>query len=67
MSLTLQNLRALEILDSRGRPALAVEAWLSDGTRAMAHVPSGASTGTHEALVREDGLYARLATLQFSA
>ncbi len=55
MSLTLQNLRALEILDSRGRPTLAVEAWLSDGTRAMAHVPSGASTGTHEAHEKRDG------------
>ena len=55
MSLTLQNLRALEILDSRGRPTLAVEAWLSDGTRASAQVPSGASTGTHEAHERRDG------------
>jgi len=55
MSLTLQNLRALEILDSRGRPTLAVEAWLSDGTRAMAQVPSGASTGTHEAHEKRDG------------
>ncbi len=55
MSLTLQNLRALEILDSRGRPTLAVEAWLSDGTRATAQVPSGASTGTHEANEKRDG------------
>ncbi len=55
MSLTLQNLRALEILDSRGRPTLAVQAWLSDGTRAMAQVPSGASTGTHEAHEKRDG------------
>ncbi len=55
MSLTLQNLRAMEVLDSRGRPTLAVEAWLSDGTRATAQVPSGASTGTHEAHEKRDG------------
>ena len=43
------SLRAWEILDSRGRPTLAVEARLSGGIAATAQVPSGASTGRHEA------------------
>ena len=55
MTLTLSNLRALEILDSRGRPTLQVEAALSSGVRAVAQVPSGASTGTHEAHEWRDG------------
>ena len=55
MSLKLENLRALEILDSRGSPTLAVEARLSNGVAAWAHVPSGASTGRHEALELRDG------------
>ena len=55
MSLTLTHLRALEILDSRGRPTLQVEAGLSSGARAVAQVPSGASTGTHEAHEWRDG------------
>ena len=55
MSLTVQGLSSLEILDSRGRPTVAVEAELSDGTRAWAQVPSGASTGRHEALELRDG------------
>jgi enolase len=55
MSLTIQSLHAWEILDSRGRPTLAVEAELSDGAAATAHVPSGASTGTHEAVELRDG------------
>ena len=59
MSLTLRHLRALEILDSRGNPTLAVEATLSNGAAAWAHVPSGASTGRHEALELRDGDPAR--------
>ncbi len=55
MPLTLRKLRALEILDSRGNPTVSVTAELSDGTSATAHVPSGASTGTHEALELRDG------------
>ncbi len=55
MTLTLQHLRALEILDSRGRPTVQVEAALADGTRGLAQVPSGASTGTHEAHEWRDG------------
>lgn len=46
---------ALEILDSRGNPALKVFVELHGGTRASASVPSGASTGTHEALELRDG------------
>ena len=61
MSLTIQNLHAWEILDSRGRPTLAVEAALSDGTSATAQVPSGASTGTHEAVELRDGDLTRYA------
>jgi enolase len=55
MSLTIRRLHALEILDSRGRPTVAVTAELSDGTWGTAKVPSGASTGRHEALELRDG------------
>jgi enolase len=54
MSLTVSSLHAWEILDSRGRPTLEVEAILSNGTAGSAQVPSGASTGTHEALELRD-------------
>lgn len=52
---TLVELSGREILDSRGQPT--VETWvrLSDGTEARAGVPSGASTGAHEALELRDG------------
>jgi enolase len=53
--LTIAGLHALEILDSRGNPTLSVTAELSDGVRASAHVPSGASTGKHEAAELRDG------------
>jgi enolase len=46
---------ALEILDSRGRPTLQVTVALADGTRGVAGVPSGASTGSREAVERRDG------------
>ena len=49
------ELSALEILDSRGRPTLAVTVRLADGTTARAGVPSGASTGSLEAVERRDG------------
>ena len=55
MSLTVRDLRALEILDSRGNPTVMVEAELSDATVASAKVPSGASTGAHEAVELRDG------------
>lgn len=61
MSLTIQSLHAWEILDSRGRPTLAVEAALSDGATAQAQVPSGASTGAHEAVELRDADPARYA------
>lgn len=53
------DLSALEILDSRGRPTLAVTVRLADGTTARAGVPSGASTGSREAVERRDGDQAR--------
>src|SRR5580698_8517300 len=44
-----------EILDSRGNPTVEVDVVLEDGSRGRAAVPSGASTGTHEALELRDG------------
>ncbi len=52
---TLSQLHAREILDSRGNPTVEVEAKLSTGLRATAAVPSGASTGEHEAVELRDG------------
>ncbi len=46
---------AREILDSRGNPTVEVEVCLDDGNAARAAVPSGASTGTHEAVELRDG------------
>lgn len=46
---------AREILDSRGNPTVEVEVLLEDGSRGRAAVPSGASTGTYEALELRDG------------
>ena len=48
------NIRALEILDSRGNPTVMAHVQLSDGTIGHASVPSGASTGSHEALELRD-------------
>jgi len=50
----IDSLSALEILDSRGRPTLQVACLLADGATATASVPSGASTGTAEALELRD-------------
>ena len=50
----IQNLSAMEILDSRGRPTLKATCVLSDGAVGIASVPSGASTGTAEALELRD-------------
>ena len=44
-----------EILDSRGNPTVEVEITLSDGSFGRAAVPSGASTGSHEAVELRDG------------
>ncbi len=48
-------IHAHEILDSRGNPTVGVTVLLSDGTTGSASVPSGASTGSHEALELRDG------------
>ena len=48
-----------EILDSRGNPTLEVQVSLTDGSIGMAGLPSGASTGSHEALELRDGDDAR--------
>jgi enolase len=55
------DLSALEILDSRGRPTLGVTVRLADGTTARAGVPSGASTGSREAVELRDGDKSRYA------
>jgi enolase len=52
---TIVALKGREILDSRGRPTVEAEITLRDGTHARASVPSGASTGSHEALELRDG------------
>jgi enolase len=52
---TIERVKAREILDSRGNPTLEVEVKLSDGTSGRAAVPSGASTGKHEAVELRDG------------
>jgi len=51
----IESLHAREILDSRGNPTLEVECCLEGGASARAAVPSGASTGTREALELRDG------------
>jgi enolase len=51
----IKSLRAREVLDSRGQPTVEVEAVLRDGTLGRAIVPSGASTGKHEAVELRDG------------
>jgi len=51
----IKSIKAREILDSRGNPTLQAEVELSDGTTGQASVPSGASTGKHEAVELRDG------------
>jgi len=55
MDTTIESISALEILDSRGNPTVEVEVLLMDGSWGRAAVPSGASTGEHEALEMRDG------------
>lgn len=55
MDTTIESISALEILDSRGNPTVEVEVVLADGSWGRAAVPSGASTGIHEALELRDG------------
>ena len=54
-SASIEEIIAREILDSRGNPTVEVEVWLDDGTMGRAAVPSGASTGAHEAVELRDG------------
>jgi enolase len=56
---TIELIRGREILDSRGDPTVAVDVILGDGSRGTAMVPSGASTGAHEAVELRDGDKAR--------
>jgi enolase len=55
MDTTIEDISAIEILDSRGNPTVEVEVTLADGSWGRAAVPSGASTGVHEALELRDG------------
>lgn len=55
MDTVIESISALEILDSRGNPTIEVEVILADGSWGRAAVPSGASTGIHEALEMRDG------------
>jgi len=57
--MTIESIQAREILDSRGNPTLEVEVQLEDGSIGRAAVPSGASTGVHEAVELRDGDKAR--------
>ncbi|WKE66444.1 phosphopyruvate hydratase [Gallaecimonas kandeliae] len=56
---TIANIIGREVLDSRGNPTVEAEVHLADGTVALACAPSGASTGTREALELRDGDKAR--------
>jgi enolase len=55
MDTTIVSIYGQEILDSRGNPTVEVEVVLADGSWGRAAVPSGASTGSHEALELRDG------------
>ena len=51
---TIEDVVAREILDSRGNPTIEVEVFLMGGAHGTAAIPSGASTGTHEAVELRD-------------
>src|SRR5688500_4359108 len=55
MSLSIEYIQGRQILDSRGNPTVEVDVLLEDGTLGRAAVPSGASTGEHEAVELRDG------------
>ena len=55
MKSTISHIHAREILDSRGTPTVQAEVTLESGVTGVASVPSGASTGVHEALELRDG------------
>jgi enolase len=63
MSVKVSSVTAVEILDSRSRPTLATTITLDDGAVARAGVPSGASTGSREAVELRDGDPGRFAGL----
>ena len=50
----ISNIKARQVFDSRGNPTIESEIYLEDGNKASAIVPSGASTGTHEAFELRD-------------
>ena len=52
--LRIENVSAFEVLDSRGNPTLASEIILSDKSSSVSYIPSGASTGKHEAIEMRD-------------
>jgi enolase len=54
MTTKIKRVHAREILDSRGNPTIEVDVFLENGINARAAVPSGASTGAHEALELRD-------------
>ena len=54
MDAEISAVKAAEILDSRGNPTIQTEIWLADGSLGAASVPSGASTGSLEALELRD-------------
>ena len=55
MDLAIKEIHGREILDSRGNPTVEAEVWLASGAVGRAAVPSGASTGEHEAVELRDG------------
>ena len=55
MNTCIEHIYAREVLDSRGNPTVEVEVTLEGGSLGRAAVPSGASTGVHEALELRDG------------
>src|SRR5437879_13562483 len=52
---TIYDIQAREVLDSRGNPTVEVDVFLAGGAIGRAAVPSGASTGEHEAIELRDG------------
>ena len=54
MSTIIEEIIAREIMDSRGNPTIEVDVYLEDGSMGRAAVPSGASTGAHEAVELRD-------------
>jgi len=55
MNMRIRSIHAIQVLDSRGNPTVSAEVELENGTIAEASVPSGASTGSHEAVELRDG------------